>query len=70
MQNTSESVILSACRTPSGRFQGNLACFSAPRLGAIVIKEAVNRAAIPEPADINEVFMGNVVSAGLGQNPA
>ncbi|MBU1660715.1 MAG: acetyl-CoA C-acetyltransferase [Chloroflexi bacterium] len=65
-----QPVILSAVRTPSGRFQGSLSGFTAPKLGAIVIKEAVERAAIPNPADIDEVYMGNVVSAGLGQNPA
>jgi len=65
-----QPVILSAVRTPSGSFQGSLSKFPAPRLGAIVVKEAVRRAAIPNPADIDEVFMGNVVSAGLGQNPA
>jgi acetyl-CoA C-acetyltransferase len=65
-----QPVILSAVRTPSGRFQGSLSGFSAPQLGARVIAAAVERAGIPEPADIDEVFMGNVVSAGLGQNPA
>lgn len=64
------SVILSAVRTPSGRFQGSLSGFSAPQLGALVVKEAVRRAGIPDPKDIQEVIMGNVVSAGLGQNPA
>ncbi len=63
-------VILSACRTPSGRFQGSLSGFPAPRLGAIVVEEAVKRASLTNPADVDEVFMGNVVSAGLGQNPA
>lgn len=67
---TTEAVILSAVRTPSGKFQGSLSCFPAPRLGAIVIKAAVERAGIPDPADIDEVLMGNVVSAGLGQAPA
>jgi acetyl-CoA C-acetyltransferase len=64
-----EAVILSAVRTPSGKFQGSLAGFPAPKLGAFVIKEAVKRAGV-NPADIAEVFMGNVVSAGLGQAPA
>ncbi len=63
-------VILSAVRTPSGRFQGSLSGIPAPKLGAIVVREAVKRAAIPQPTDIHEVIMGNVVSAGLGQNPA
>ena len=69
-EKNNEAVILSAVRTPSGRFQGSLSGFTAPELGAIVVKEAVKRAGIPEPADIDEVYMGNVVSAGLGQNPA
>jgi acetyl-CoA C-acetyltransferase len=69
-QNRNEAVILSAVRTPSGRFQGSLSAISAPRLGAIVVKAAVERARIPDPAEINEVLMGNVVSAGLGQAPA
>lgn len=63
-------VILSAVRTPSGSFQGSLSGYTAPQLGALVVKEAVRRASIPDPEDINEVIMGNVVSAGLGQNPA
>jgi acetyl-CoA C-acetyltransferase len=65
-----EAVILSAARTPMGRFQGSLSGIPAPRLGAIVVKAAVERAALPNPAEIDEVLMGNVVSAGLGQNPA
>jgi len=69
-QNRNEAVILSAVRTPSGRFQGSLSAISAPRLGAIVVKAAVERARIPDPEEINEVLMGNVVSAGLGQAPA
>ncbi len=68
--NEREPVILSAVRTPSGRFQGSLSSFPAPKLGAIVVKEAVRRAAIADPAEIDEVFMGNVVSAGVGQAPA
>ena len=66
----SDSVILSACRTPSGKFQGSLGGFPATKLGAIVVTEAVKRAALSDPTDIDEVYMGNVVSAGLGQNPA
>ena len=65
-----EPVILSAARTPTGRFLGSLASLPAPRLGAIAARAAVERAGINEPADIDEVLMGNVVSAGLGQNPA
>ncbi|MDP3185404.1 MAG: thiolase family protein [Anaerolineales bacterium] len=69
-QSQPEVVILSACRTPSGKFQGSLSGFPAPKLGAMVIKAAVERARIKDPADIDEAFMGNVVSAGLGQAPA
>lgn len=65
-----EAVILSAVRTPSGRFQGSLSSIPAPELGAIVVKAAVERAGIKELTDIDEVFMGIVVPAGLGQNPA
>jgi len=65
-----DPVILSAVRTPSGRFQGSLSSYSAPQLGAIVVKAAVERAGIPDATKINEVLMGNVVSAGLGQAPA
>ena len=69
-QNDREPVILSAARTPSGRFQGSLSSLPAPRLGAIVVKAVVERAALPGSTEIDEVIMGNVVSAGLGQNPA
>ena len=62
-------VILSAVRTPVGKFQGGLASFSATDLGAIVVREAVRRAGI-EPGLVDECIMGNVVSAGLGQAPA
>jgi len=62
-------VILSAVRTPVGRFLGGLAAIPAPRLGSIAIAEAVRRAGI-EPKDVDEVIMGNVLSAGLGQAPA
>ena len=65
-----EAVILSAARTPSGRFLGSLSGIPAPKLGAVVVQAAVERACIKEPAMIDEVLMGNVVSAGLGQNPA
>jgi acetyl-CoA C-acetyltransferase len=65
-----DPVILSAVRIPSGKFQGSLSGFTAPQLGALVIKAAVERAGISNKADIDEVFMGNVVSAGLGQAPA
>lgn len=69
-QNDAEAVILSAARTPSGRFQGSLSGIPTPHLGAIVVQAAVERAGITDPAEIDEVIMGNVVSAGLGQNPA
>ena len=69
-QHEHEPVILSAARTPTGRFLGSLASFPAPRLGAITVKAAVERAGINDFSDIDEVLMGNVVSAGLGQNPA
>jgi acetyl-CoA C-acetyltransferase len=62
-------VIVSAVRTPVGRFQGALSPVTAPQLGAIVVREAVRRAAL-EPAQIDECIMGNVLAAGLGQNPA
>jgi acetyl-CoA C-acetyltransferase len=65
-----EPVILSAVRTAGGRFQGGLSSLSAPKLGAIVVKEAVARAKLAEPAEIDEVLMGCVVPAGLGQAPA
>ena len=64
-----EAVIVSGVRTAQGKFTGALKDFSAPQLGSIVIKEAVKRAGI-EPEDVEEVLMGNVVSAGLGQNVA
>src|SRR5258706_6748729 len=62
-------VIVGAVRAPTGKFLGNLASFTAPQLGAIVIKEVVRRSGIA-PGSIDEVIMGNVVSAGLGQAPA
>src|SRR3990170_4285060 len=62
-------VILGAARTPVGRFQGGLAGIAAPRLGSIAIAEAVRRAGVA-PDDVDEVIMGNVLSAGLGQAPA
>jgi acetyl-CoA C-acetyltransferase len=64
-----EAIILSAVRTPSGKFQGGLSGIPAPKLGAVVVKAAVARAGV-DPAEIDEAFMGNVVSAGLGQAPA
>jgi acetyl-CoA C-acetyltransferase len=62
-------VIVSGARTAQGKFDGALKDFSAPKLGSIVIKETVKRAGV-KPKDINEVIMGNVVPAGLGQNVA
>lgn len=64
-----EPVILSAVRTPIGKFQGSLSPLSATDLGAVVVREAVKRAGI-EPVVVDEIIMGNVISAGLGQNPA
>jgi acetyl-CoA C-acetyltransferase len=64
-----EPVIVSAVRTPTGKFLGSLAPFSAVDLGAIVVREAVRRAGI-EPTQVDEIIMGNVIQAGLGQNPA
>jgi len=62
-------VIVSAVRTPIGKFQGSLSDFTAPQLGSIVVREAVKRAGI-DANSVDECIMGNVVSAGLGQNPA
>src|SRR5882724_4238093 len=62
-------VIISACRTAVGKFQGSLSDLTAPQLGAAVVREAVKRANL-DPAFVDECIMGNVVSAGLGQNPA
>jgi acetyl-CoA C-acetyltransferase len=64
-----EAVIASAVRLPTGKFLGALKGLSAPQLGALVVAEAVRRANI-EPSAVDECIMGNVVSAGLGQNPA
>lgn len=64
-----EAVIISACRTPIGKFQGGLASFRAPQLGALAVAEALRRASAPADA-VDEVIMGNVLQAGLGQNPA
>jgi acetyl-CoA C-acetyltransferase len=62
-------VIVAGCRTPNGRFQGALSSLKATELGAIVVREAVRRAGL-KPEAIEEVILGNVLSAGLGQNPA
>lgn len=64
-----EVVIASAVRTAIGKFGGSLTPLSAPQMGAVVIKEALDRAAL-KPEMVDEVIMGNVLQAGLGQNPA
>src|SRR6202050_2840274 len=69
MASFDDAVIVSGLRTPVGKFQGSLSDFSAPQLGAIVVREAVKRAGV-EVTEIDECIMGNVISAGLGQNPA
>ena len=69
MSKENEAVILSAVRTPIGKFQGALASLPATQLGAIAVRAAVERAGI-NPEDIEEVIMGNVVQAGEGQAPA
>ena len=69
MPKEREAVILSAVRTPIGKFQGALSNVPAPQLGAIAVKAAVERARI-DPRDIEEIIMGNVVQAGEGQAPA
>jgi acetyl-CoA C-acetyltransferase len=70
MSKETEAVILSTVRTPIGKFQGAFAGISAPKLGAIAIKAAIERAGLPKLEDIDEVLMGNVVQAGVGQAPA
>ena len=69
-KNSRDALILSAARTPMGRFQGALSKLSAIELGAAVIKAALDRAGLGPTDEIDEVLMGNVVSAGLGQAPA
>jgi acetyl-CoA C-acetyltransferase len=64
-----DTVIISGVRTPIGKFQGALDGFSAPQLGALVVREAVKRANV-DPGQVDECIMGLVVAAGLGQNPA
>jgi len=65
----SKNVIVSACRTPVGAFLGSLSSLKSPQLGALVIREAVVRAGL-KPDQIDEVIMGCVLTAGLGQSPA
>jgi acetyl-CoA C-acetyltransferase len=69
MPDNREAVIISAARTPTGKFQGSLKGFTAPQLGAMVVREAVRRAGVAVE-DVDEVIMGCVIQAGLGQNPA
>ena len=64
-----EAVIVAAARTPIGKFQGSLQPFSAPKLGALAVREAIRRAGI-KPEEVDECIMGCVLQAGLGQNPA
>lgn len=64
-----EPVILSAARTPIGKFQGSLKSFTAPQLGAVAVRHAIERAGI-DAQQVDEVIMGCVLQAGLGQNPA
>src|SRR5215212_7806050 len=69
MSNKREAVIISAVRTPTGKFQGALKGFKATELGAMVVREAVRRAGVPVE-EVDEVIMGCVIQAGVGQNPA
>lgn len=69
MAEVKEAVIISAVRTPVGKFLGSLTGFTATELGAIVVRESVRRAGVA-PEDVDEVIMGCVIQAGLGQNPA
>src|ERR1700687_1737694 len=69
MAGSNDVVIIAGCRTPIGKFQGSLSDIPAPQLGAIAVREAVKRANL-QPQQVDECIMGNVVSAGLGQNPA
>ena len=69
MSDNKQAVIISAVRTPTGKFQGALKGFSAPELGALAIKAAVEKAGV-KGEDVNEVIMGCVVQAGIGQAPA
>src|SRR5437016_2920242 len=69
MSDANTPVIVSACRTPVGKYLGGLAPIPAPRLGALVIKEAVRRAGV-DAALVDEVILGNVLQGGEGQAPA
>src|SRR5688572_19700524 len=68
-KHPNDAVILSGARTPIGKFMGALAGVSAPRLGAVAIQAALERAGV-DPAQVDEVIMGQVVAAGSGQSPA
>jgi acetyl-CoA C-acetyltransferase len=65
----SDVFLVSACRTPIGRVQGGLSSFRAPELGALAVREALSRAGVA-PEAVDEVILGNVLQAGVGQNPA
>src|SRR5687768_9144228 len=69
MSELNEAVIISAARTPVGKCLGSLKGFTAPELGAIAVRESVKRAGV-KPEEVDEVIMGCVIQAGLGQNPA
>src|SRR3989454_9980107 len=69
MSDATTPVILSACRTPIGKYLGGLSPLPGPRLGALVIREAMVRAGIPDTV-VDEVIMGNVLQGGEGQAPA
>ncbi len=69
MSDKTEAVIISAVRTPTGKFLGTLSQFKATELGAMVVRESVRRARV-KPEEVDEVIMGCVIQAGLGQNPA
>ncbi len=64
-----EVFLLSACRTAIGKFQGGLGSLAAPQIGAVAVREVLQRAAVPADA-VDEVILGNVLTAGVGQNPA
>ena len=69
MAASDDVVIVAGCRTPVGKFQGSLSDLTASQLGAVVVREAVKRAGLNSD-QIDECIMGNVLPAGLGQNPA
>ena len=66
MSDSTTPVLVSAVRTPIGRYLGGLSSFSAPQLGAVVIREALKRAGV-DPAAVDEVIMGHVLQGGAGQ---